>query len=77
LKLQPQDQGKIIADYSAVWKITKHGKVQVGEEWYVMFPDGSVTILKTKKAVEKAAREYFKKTVKDGQVGIGRIEWRT
>jgi hypothetical protein len=76
-KMRPQAQGKIVAESHATWTMTKHGKVRIGEEWFVMFPDGSVQILTSKKAVTKAAKEWFKKTVKPGCVGIGKIEWRT
>lgn len=76
-KMQPQTQGKIVAEYGAIWKMTKSGKVQVGEEWHVMFPNGSVQVFTSKTAVEKAAKAYFQKTVKSGCVGIGKIEWRT
>lgn len=71
------NQGKVVADYSGTWKMTKQGKVEVGEQWHVMFPDGSVQVFFSKKAVEKAAKAYFKKNVKEGCVGIGKIEWRT
>ena len=77
LKLQPQNQGKIIADYSGVWKITKNGKVQVGEEWYTMFPDGTAQVFSSKKAVTKAAKAWFKKNLEAGKIGIGKIEWRS
>ena len=75
--LIPQDQGKIVAEYGAVWKQTKTGKIKVGEEWHVMFPDGTVQVFTTKKAVERAAKTYFKKNVKAGCVGVGKVEWRT
>ena len=76
-KLQPQDQGKVVAESHGTWQMLKNEKVQVGEEWFVMFPDGSVQVLMTKKAVEKAAKDWFKKTVKPGCVGVGKIEWIT
>lgn len=76
-KLPVDVQGKVVADYSGTWKMTKQGKVEVGEQWHVMFPDGSVQVFFSKKAVEKAAKAYFKKNVKEGCVGIGKIEWRT
>lgn len=63
LKLIAQDQGKIV--------------VEVGEEWYVMFPDGTTKVFASKKAVEVAAKNYFKRSVEPGHVGVGRIEWRT
>jgi hypothetical protein len=61
LKLHPQNQGKVIADYSGTWKMTKGGKVQVGEQWYTMFPDGTVQIFSSKKEVTRAAKVWFKK----------------
>ena len=73
-KLPIDVQGKVVADYSGTWKMTKQMKVEVGEQWHVMFPDGSVQVFFSKKAVEKAAKAYFKKNVKEGHVGIGKIE---
>jgi hypothetical protein len=77
MKLQPQVQGKVVAESHATWKLVKGDKIRVGEEWHVMFPDGSVQIFVSKRLVEQAAKAYFKKSVKDGCVGIGKIEWRT
>ncbi len=66
MKLSPQNQGKIVAEFN-------------GSEncWYVMFPNSEVQVIKTRKAVESAAKRYFKKNVEPGKVGIGKIEWRT
>lgn len=66
MKLQPQNQGKIIADYN-----------NDPDEWVVMFPDGTVQIFTSRKTVEIAAKEYFQKGVKPGHIGFGKIEWRT
>ena len=77
VKLKPQNQGKIVADYSGTWRMTKNGKVQVGEQWHTMFPDGSVQVFSSKKAVTRAAKTWFKKNLETGKIGVGKIEWRS
>lgn len=45
--------------------------------WLVMFPDGVVRHFSHRGKTEMAARDWFKRNLKDDRaVGMGRIEWR-
>lgn len=62
-------------------KVRNQGKVvaerQDMHDWLVMFPSGRVERFASISSIEKAAKRYFKRQVKTGEVGIGKIEWRT
>jgi hypothetical protein len=65
MKPKVHNQGKVIAENQGT------------DEWLVMFPNGDVESFGRKSDVEAAARRYFKKRVRKGTIGVGRIEWRT
>ncbi len=59
-------QGKVVAQADG------------GNHWLVSFPDGTVRGITGKRAVEKAAKDWFAKDIAGAVVvGVGIVEWRT
>lgn len=65
--LRSCNQGKIVAE---------HQGAEDDDEWLVMFPDGEVRYVITRKRVEALAKQWFKSHLADADIGIGKIEWR-
>ncbi len=66
IKSAVHEQGKVVAEYH-----------KLSNSWIVIFPNGITEFFWSRSQVEAAAKRYFKRHVRKGAVGVGRIEWRT
>jgi hypothetical protein len=64
-KPQVQQQGTIVAEWD-----------DDGDQWLVMYPDGSIESARTRATVERRAKSYFHIHNDPTKIGVGMIEWR-